>query len=362
MLAGVHNLLQRCGVEWLRCLAEGSLPRCPLVREESDAQLSLQHAESWLLSDDEPLHPQRPEAEHESGEVADFQARSSTAQTGDGVAPGSQAWAEFNRAQRGRVQKWMGSNPLPWLIIAAVTLSLSVHVLHVIERVASQDWQYQQWACNADTGGGCFRVQELLQDKMCTDVIERGRSLLMDSSHYAALPRPLQTWRLAGVAFCMLSTSLCSMEHYMFQSWRLPPYSVFGLVTVPETEQESVARSLLQVPQCMLDGWSARLLRRFNTVDRLLSRTCLAIIACVASLLKFEITDTECRHASVRRLQRSRSSTHVSDISRISADFTLQMSQRFLQHPGVCLKCSETRTQCSETEENQAEARWGRCG
>ena len=45
-------------------------------------------------------------------------------------------WAQFNRAQRGKTQKFFDSRPLERLMISTITLSLSISLLHVVERGA----------------------------------------------------------------------------------------------------------------------------------------------------------------------------------------------------------------------------------
>ena len=65
-------------------------------------------------------------------------------------------------------------------------------------------------------------------------------------------------------------------------------------------------------------------LERFHSVQLLTGKACLTILFTIAMTLRLDITSVECKHGSVRRLQRSRATTHSADLSHVSADFVLQ--------------------------------------
>ena len=338
LLAGVHNLLERAGLEWLHCLQHGCLPR-PLDGQQHGCSTTVADANPWLLSDDDGCvgSKKKPQGASEPvtwGALADVEV-TGEAQPADQAAEPTTQWAEYNRQQRAKAQKFIASQPLERLLMSTITLSLSVHILHVVERVAAEAWEIQQWAEQLQTGAANFRLKALLNDELSESVLEKGRALLADANCYSAVPSSLRTWRAAGLAFRMVSTSLCSMEHYMFMRWRQPPFAVFRLIGLSLEERPQVARELLNLPPCLCDGWTRRLLAKYTSVDDLLSKECLAFLCCLASLIKFEITETECKHASIRRLQLARSTAHLGDVAKTSADFVIRSAHKYLEHVGV---------------------------
>ena len=81
---------------------------------------------------------------------------------------------------------------------------------------------------------------------------------------------------------------------------------------------EELARRILATPDCRLDEWTKRFLQRFNSVAKLLSDDCIAILMALGQMIHFEICAIECRNAQIRRRARN-SDTWLADFLQISA-------------------------------------------
>ena len=244
----------------------------------------------------------------------------------EGVAEGAW-WAQWNKTQRTKAKQFLRQEPTGTLVVATVTLQLSSHVLHIIERVASEDFaQRQQWE-KLQGHRGCFRVSQLCSDRLARQTLSMAESLLEDAGKYAALPALHRTWQVQGLGFVLISSAVAAMEYYLFRPWRDFPFCIFELIS-SDSPCETTAQAILDKPACLRDSWSSRFLQRFNSVALLGSRRCRAVLHAMASALKLDIIALECRHASVRKLQRNRSATHVADIADVSAEFMLQCFRR----------------------------------
>jgi len=136
--------------------------------------------------------------------------------------------------------------------------------------------------------------------------------------------RPLHvdamTIGMASLAFAMLSATHCSLFMMVFMFMGTFPYRMWSLVIDCSIENAS---AILATPKCLLDSWSRAFLKKFNTVDRLLSDQARAILLAVGLVARFDICAIECRNAQIRRFCKS-SETWLPEFQRVSATFVLR--------------------------------------
>ena len=235
----------------------------------------------------------------------------------------------WNQKQRRKVSEFLSLNPIHELVISTATLKLATRVLHIIERVSGAEYTSQQHWESLEGRNSEFRVTALCNDRLQQVVLPEAESLLTRAEAYAALPEVCRTWHALGLAFALVSSTVCAMEYYLFKPWRGFPWQVFMLLSCESaSERDSVAKDILDKPHCMRDAWAARFLTMYDTIPKLTSMPCLALLQSIASELHFDIVKVECRHASLRRLQRNRAATHLAHIGDVSADFLLQNLRR----------------------------------
>ena len=218
-------------------------------------------------------------------------------------AANTNPWVKWNQTQRNKTKVFALSNPVDVLVIGTVTIQLAVHILHVVERVASENYELQQNWDRLQGKAGKLRVHEFAGDHLQKQAWTLAAELLDSPSKYAALPQLSSTWRSQGLAFVLLSTTLAAMEHYLWRPWRQFPLVLFKLLDIDE-DQDMVAQEILQLPVCLRDPWAARFLEKYHSKALLCSQEALAILYGIAVSLRFDIIALECRHAAVRRLQK----------------------------------------------------------
>ena len=303
LLASTHCLLPRAFLLWLLALQTGSSPRSLPIPASADAVVI-----------------NAPEGEPENEDQLPEQ-------------PGLPAnvgmpWVVWNRAQKIKAKNFIAEDPIGQLVVCTVTLGLATHMLHIVEHISSDAFAELQDGKNLHGNDGCTRLDAFVgENGFEKEALRTATELLDDAGKYAALPLVCCTWAMQGLAFTLISSTAAALESYIHKILRGFPWSLFRLLG-DERARADVARELLSQPVCLRDAWSERVLTRFSSVAQLCSRKFLAFLHAIAYRLKLDIIALECRHASVRRLQRNRAATHMADVADVSAEFFLQSFRR----------------------------------
>ena len=303
-------MLQRAGLLWLRSLQANSDPAALETPRPRDVLLGCEVDDDVLLANQaDRNHAQNPDLDADT------------------------PWVAWNQVQRSKSRSFLQSDFLPQLLIGCISIQLTSHVLHVVERVAGARFTRKQWWERLHARPALHRVLALCGVDIAGEVLRRAEDLLANASSYSVLPRLACTWRTLALAFTMVSRSISAMEFYVFKAWRSLPLSIFSLLAESgDTTREKVAENLLKVPACMRCSWSQRFLKRFHSTQLLTSKACLTLLFAIAMSMRMDISDVECKHASVKRLQRSRAATHIAEVSQVSADFLLQNVRKHSLH------------------------------
>ena len=123
----------------------------------------------------------------------------------------------------------------------------------------------------------------------------------------------------------MLSRGACALEHNLGSIRRKPPYLLFGLLGNPSQAAE-VAEQLTQLKPCQMDTITKWFLDAYPTAEQLNSPESLAICHAIAAMTSVDVTEVECRHASIRRLLDLKQLTWDSLLEAISADFLVRQA------------------------------------
>lgn len=237
----------------------------------------------------------------------------------------SSAWHQWNRKMQTSARGFAASKPGAPLLLSLVASTLAAAFLARVESIASQKWESDQWAEFVNSGSFKCRMDVGVRAKLRADTFVDAERLFTDASAWSALPPGDATWQAAGLAFTMISASICCMSHLVFEKWEGFPYCLWSLVSDSTTE---VAERLLARPVCMRDPWSSWFLLEFATPERLLheGRAALVGLGCV---LRWEITRIECRHAALNRSIKA-SGTWAPLLEAVSSDFVL-MRMRIME-------------------------------
>ena len=123
--------------------------------------------------------------------------------------------------------------------------------------------------------------------------------------------------------FSLLSRLSGALHFFIRSLHECYPFRWAGLLLEP---CESMAESVLELPECMRDKFSEELLRRYPDPAALVSQECLSVLHAAMDLCELDVAGIECRHASVRHLLDNKSSTWDVLLPTISADFLLRQT------------------------------------
>ena len=313
LLAGLHSLLSRAAYWFFPTLQRG----IEGPGKDQENSTTAVDDDVWDLpsANIDEVHPQEmPELQVHGELLAEEQPKDDS------------AWAAFQARQRGDSKRFLQSEPFDRLLVAATALTLAVHVLHIVERIGSDQFERDEhWLRTQSSPAPQSRLDHMLHDSVATQVWNMGCNLMDDCSVWGLVQH--RTWRLGGLAFTMLSKSLCGLEQHLFRIWRGFPWKLWSLLSPGSESLEVVAARVLSTPKCLLDSWSSAFLQRYNTVEKLICDDSLAILRALSIQLRNDIVRVECKHASIRRIQRTKASTYFPSLSEVSASHLLQQSR-----------------------------------
>lgn len=155
-----------------------------------------------------------------------------------------------------------------------------------------------------------------LEEKCLTQV----SVLLREAQLWGGMPDSSLTIAQRALAYRMISRIGCCVEELLRSEHRRFPVALFRLLATPD---ESTVAELKATPECVRDAWSHTFLQTYD--DNPASEEAMAVLVSVASMLKLDIAEIECRHASIRRHLHTRIQTHVMSFSELSG---MWMSQQ----------------------------------
>ena len=170
------------------------------------------------------------------------------------------------------------------------------------------------------------RMWEATNGHSRAQAIDAARCLMFVDHAWPALVTAGGFGGSAGLAFCMLSASLCSLEHLLWKPWRMAPFRQRLLAADPRLE---IAQMLMRIRPCLLDHFSRDFLSFFDSPEDLLAHGYQHLIV-MGGVLRHDIARIECRHAAVRRIARAKGQAYSAEVMRSSAEFFLAQ-QRVLE-------------------------------
>lgn len=356
IMEACHGLLSSTYKRLLREY-QPSLGRTPMgegphaAKKESDDLLAL---EDDMLAD---AQDQGARCGGEGDPLAAMPAGDAPDMMGETAAKGPQV----NAANRRGAAMWLESKPFGKLVLQRLLMEPLRHLLAEQFRVAGTDWEKQQQcdaASSLSSGSSSFGRQfrpslaaQGLAERGCKD---RVRLLLDKEELWDALPTSCFTVSFRSLSFRSISRLACSV-HQLLECYHMRfPIRLFALLHDP-----SLAKELSEVPECMMDPWTASMKARFPTFD---GEVFMHTLVAHSLVLWNDISVIESKHASVRRCLKSASlQTHTKNFPDLSADFCLlqarTMSRDFAPGFGARAQKAMTRKASTAARESRKKAR-----
>ena len=186
-----------------------------------------------------------------------------------------------------------------------------------------------------------FRVAVAAAQHLEQDCLRQVSLLLREDKLWSGLPESSLTVSQRCLIYRMLSRTGCCVEELLISEHRRFPIAVFRLLATPDL---ATARELLGTPECVRDSWGHGFLEAYPDP---LCNEAMAVLVCVASMLKLDIAEIECRHAAIRRHLSTRIHTHVMGFGELSGMWMAQQARTraaVVEHGAIGLKLRPRKT------------------
>ena len=353
LLGGVHNVLTKAGCKWLSGVPLSDTCGRPDARQSNGCAWDILLSDS----DDEDVVKDDPVLSAAVQALVKQQAAGALA-TALTTLPEQNPWVAINNKNKKTEWQWCLSNPRDRLLAARISMTLSVHMLRLVEHIAAERWQTMQFKHMMDTGQ--FRCRMTAVQDLKPTMEQHVRELLTVPGKWEPIRPVARTLGLASLCFTMFMSVACAYEQ-MCLSWIAgAPYLLWELLDKPSRE---LAQRILALPLCLCDEFTRHFLKRFSTVDALLSDRCKACLICIGLLVHWEIVRIECRHALSRRWALAHQTVGI-DVQMLSAKHVLHrhaVLEGLLRPPQPALKIRGRRSsrpqQQNEALSEQARAK-----
>jgi hypothetical protein len=175
-------------------------------------------------------------------------------------------------------------------VIAVATLAPQLRLLHGLEALASETWDFKDMKQAVDSRASAneaslripTRLGHLQDGHLCSDVFTGIRDLMLGSPMYDLLRPHERTIAQNSTALAILSR-VCGATYQLLASrHRGFPFRLWGLLEQHTVEdREALAKELLDTPVCLKDPYAKRFLRRFHTVAKLCSDEAMSLLFAV---------------------------------------------------------------------------------
>ena len=230
------------------------------------------------------------------------------------------AWAEVNAAYRRDAAKWLSTEPFGQIVLQRILLEPLRVLLSEQFRVAGEDFETEQQCAvakaiatgSADSARRQFRLSISAMRYHEKLFNEQVGELWASGASFELIPHNCYTVAFRGLAFRCVSRLQCAAHQLLFHGHHLFPVRMFALL-----ENPSLAGEMVDVPECMLDGWSRDMRRRHPTLT---GDVFMGKLTLCALLQRKDISLIESKHASIRRLLMGASMhTHAQSSDDLSA-------------------------------------------
>ena len=230
-------------------------------------------------------------------------------------------WAEFNKSMQKKMQAWAGKQDLSVLALLRRVMNISSKLLFELLKRSSKQWDIEQEQAACHGRERKYRLAEAFLGNELDNAVGDIRAVFHEQP--PAVPAKSKTRTHRVLLFTMLSRLSGALEFFIGSLQEGYPYRCAGLLL---DQSEGMAETVMELPACMQDRFSAELFARYPTPKDLLSKECLCILHAAFDLCELDVAGIECRHAAVRHLLDQKSSTWDVLLPTLSADFLLRQT------------------------------------
>ena len=270
-------------------------------------------AEKWLELAGDEVGLQLVSAASEEGQPAnDPRTEAAPPELNEGPD-----WVKINEQHRMTAKEWVSSMPGIRLVIMKIVAAPLLATMQKFLFISSPKWERKQVARAARGQQRSYRV---LEGALGHDLTQCMDSLL-NSARAVPLALPSSAMRrcIRTLQFRMVASALGSLHAYLRVERQSLKFQWFKILQ-QQSQPEELER-VYQIPPCMADELSSKLLSLFPTVEDACSHECQSIAVFLGCALFTDIAKVEARHSSNREVTFARARGWFVDMSDLNAKF-----------------------------------------
>ena len=205
-----------------------------------------------------------------------------------------------NSKMRSEALQWLSTNPLPKLLIMKVVLRPLSELMHALLRHAGAGWEDEQRAKVASARMGCgedfckiSRIELAARGELETAFYQKIEHTLGQHSLWPIFPADFSTMHWRALAFKAIIKSGASIFQLFAWSHNQFPLKLWRLLKEPD-----LAGTLEAQPACLRDPFSQKM---FETFGGFRGSDFAGVLEAISLTVATDISQIECRHASIRR-------------------------------------------------------------
>ena len=209
LLANVHHLLSRTLARWLSEKSKGAASSLRAAAIATSRRAAVRGALDVSSSSDEDGggHPQQVEPKAQTANVMFAPVQQSDPKA---------AWADLNKVQRKSASKFGASKPETRLLVECIALTLGLTFVRGVENISSMNCDHKRFEKHLKGQGCQSRMSVALEGKLEADTCAQVAELSNEASSWRALSAAGHTVGHAALAFAMIYSQWCALEHLCF--------------------------------------------------------------------------------------------------------------------------------------------------
>ncbi len=229
-------------------------------------------------------------------------------------AESNTAWAEWNQRVKFDMMKWASTKPYERLVLIREVLAIMLGLFAKFLLYSGAKWVQRQ---EAEACKGNRRSYRILEAARGQDV-----SATMDALVSALMMEPTALGEhvngsLRSLRFRMLTSALCSLHFYIRGPRQNLPFSLFLTL-------DGQCSGLANIPPCMRDPLSTKILSQYQTEEALKSTECQMVLESLAVMYEVDIANIEAKHSTTREFWKLRARGWTPSLEAISSKFCLK--------------------------------------
>ena len=241
----------------------------------------------------------------------------------DGNASASALWAALNKKTRMDMIQVCREPVAMELLILSLALAPMCKLNQLLMQMDTNQWEQAQQMKLKRCERRLYRLLEARRGNVTKQFWVDTQNLMDNPDAWSTLPSRNVTLQTRAKAFAAVASEQGSIWYYLDYVWQLYPFKALDLID-DELDSAEVAADIKADCPHMYDDFMLEFLMHFLSAAGLCSADAKMILVMIALQHYLTMQRIECRHAALRRLLLTKSTTWAENLPNLSSDWVLQ--------------------------------------